>query len=70
MTAYFEAQLKAGRETLESWAADLFALCESADDHGVREFMGEMTETQSAALLDTLNTAHRYYVEQTTREAA
>lgn len=70
MMAYFEAQLKAGRETLDTWAADLLALCESADDHGVRELMGEMSEAQRSALLDTLNTTHRYFVEQSARDAA
>lgn len=70
MMAFFEAQLKAGRETFNTWAADLLALCESDDSHGVVEFMGEMTEAQREALLATLNTTHRYYVEQTTLEAA
>lgn len=69
MMAHFNGLLKSGQETLEAWVVDLQALCESGDEHGIAEFMGDLSMTEVKAVTDRLSTEHAMYVAQVSEAA-
>jgi len=62
--ARFNEKLKDGQKTLEVWSTDLQALCESGDEDGVAEFMGDLTTVEARAVTDKLSPEHSMFVQR------
>jgi len=61
MMAHFNKHLENGRLQLEAWSIDLLSLCESEDDAGVSEFLGDLAQPVRDALIDTLPPAYQRF---------
>jgi recombination protein RecT len=70
MMTYYNTHKESGRERFATYSADLFGMCESGDEYGIRELLLDFDDDIQDALLDSLPMQHQAFAKPLAQMAA